>query len=124
MNNIIWRGSEKFGDDGELVDMILSREQRLAFQHLCKNASRTPDINLHIILLPCKHNLGCSVVSCRDISGHLRVLNTGETEVADLEVAVLVDEDIAGLEITVNDSCRVNIFQSALEATSDKILFE
>lgn len=115
VDNIIWWSSEELGDDGELVDVILSWEQRLAFQHLCENTSRTPNINFDVILLPCKHDFGGSVVSCRDISCHLRILNTGETKIADLKIAVLVDEDVAGLEITMNDTCRMNVFQSTLK---------
>lgn len=122
VDNIIWWSSEKFGDDGELVDVILSWEQRFAFQHLCEYTSRTPNINFHVILLPCKHDLWSSVVSCRDISCHLRILNTSETEIADLKIAVLVDEDVAGLEITMNDACRVNIFQSTLKSSISLIL--
>ena len=83
VDNVIWRGSQELSDDRELVDMILSREKRLALQHLCKDTSCTPDINLNIVLLPREHDLGRSVVSCRHISGHLGVLNTGETEIAD-----------------------------------------
>ena len=41
-------------------------------------------------------------------------LGYGKTEVADLEIAVLVDENVAGLEIAVDDACRVDIFQTAL----------
>lgn len=115
VDNIIWWCSEELSDDGELVYMILSGKQRLAFEHLCENTSRTPNINFHIVFLPSKHDLWCSVVSCRDISGHLRILNTSETEIADLEIAVLVDKNVAGLEITMNNPCGVNIFQSTLE---------
>ncbi len=97
-----------------MVDMILPREQRLALQHLCKDTSRAPDINLDIVLLPCEHDLGRSVVSCRDVTGHLRVLNTREAEVADLEIAVFIHEDVAGLEIAVDDACGVNIFETSL----------
>ena len=114
MDNIIWRCSEKLSDDGELVDVILSREQWLALQHLCEDASCTPDINLHIVLLPCEHNLRRSVISRGDISGHLGILNTRETEIADLQVAVLIYENIAGLEISVDDTCRMDIFQATL----------
>ncbi len=114
VDNIIWRGTEELSDDRELVDVILSREQRLALQHLCKDAPRTPDVNLHIIFLPCKHDLRSSVVSRRDISGHLRILNTGETEVADLEIAVLIDEDVARLEIAMDDTCRMDILETPL----------
>jgi hypothetical protein len=95
--------------------MVLSGEQRLALQHLCKDASRTPNVNLHVVLLPCEHNLWRSVVSRRDISGHLWVLDTCEAEIADLEIAVLVYEDVAGLEISVDNTCRVNIFQTTLD---------
>jgi hypothetical protein len=105
MDNIIWRCSQELSDDGELIDVILSREQWLALQHFCEDASRTPDINLYVVLLPCEHDLRRSVVSRGDISGHLGILDTRKTEIADLQVAILVYENIAGLEIPVNDAC-------------------
>jgi hypothetical protein len=95
--------------------VILSREKRLALQHLCKDTTGTPDVNFNIILLPCEHDLRRSVISRGDISGHLRILNSGQAKVADLEITVLVDEDIAGLEIAVDDTCRVDIFQTPLQ---------
>lgn len=77
LDNIIWRSTKKLGDDGELVDMVLAGEEGLAFKHLCENASCTPDVYLHVILLPCEHDFWRSVVSCRHITGHLRILNAG-----------------------------------------------
>ena len=68
----------------------------------------------HLVLLPSKHDLRCSVISRGDVSSHLGVLYTGETEVADLEIAVLVYENVAGLEITVDNTSGVDIFQTAL----------
>lgn len=94
--------------------MILSWEKRLALQHLSEDAPRTPDINLDIVFLPCKHDLRRSVVSCRDISSHLGVLQTRKTEIADLEVAIFVHEDVAGLEIAMDDACGVDILKTAL----------
>jgi hypothetical protein len=122
VDNIIRRGSEELRDDRKLVDMVLSWEKRLALQHLREDTTRTPDINLHIILLPCKHDLRRPVVSRRDISGHLGILQTGEAEVADLEIAVLVYEDVARLEIAMDDTCGVDIFETPLKewvSTSD-----
>lgn len=118
MNHIIRRGSQKLGDDGELVDVVLAREQRLALQHLCEDTTGAPDIHLHVVLLPCEHDLGSPVVSRRDVSGHLGILDAREAEVADLEVAVLIDQDVAGLEIAMDDACGVNIFQATLESWS------
>ena len=118
VDNIIWRGSEELRDDRKLVDMIFSWEKRLALQHLCENTARAPDIYLHIILLPCKHDLRRSVVSCRHISGHLGILQTGKAEVADLEIAVLVYENVTGLEIAMDDTCGVDILETALNEVS------
>jgi hypothetical protein len=114
LDNIIGGCTEKFGNDGELVHVVLSREERLALEHLGENASCTPDINLNIVLLPCEHDLRGSVVSGRYVTRHLGILYTGETEVANLEIAVLVDEDVAGLQVAVHNTSGVDIFQATL----------
>ena len=114
MDDIVWRCSKKLCDNRELVYVILSREQRLALQHLCEDAPRTPDIDFHVVLLPCEHDLRRSIVSRRDVSGHLRILDACETEIADLQVAVLINENVAGFEIPVDDACRVDVFQTTL----------
>lgn len=114
VDDIVGRSTEELGDNGELVDVVLAGEQRLALQHLGENASRTPDVDLNVVLLPCEHDLGSAVISRRDVASHLGVLNTGETEVANLQVAVLVDENVAGLQITVDYTSRVDVFQAAL----------
>lgn len=64
VDNIVRRRAKQFSDDGELVHVVLAREQGLALQHLGKDASSTPDIDLDIVLLPCEHDLGGAVVSC------------------------------------------------------------
>jgi hypothetical protein len=110
LDNIIWRGTEKLRNDGELVDVVLSGEQRLSLEHFREDAARAPDVHLDIVLLPREHDLRCSVVPCGDIAGHLGVLYTGESEIANLEIAVLVDEDVTGLQITMDDTGRVHVF--------------
>lgn len=120
MDNIVRWGSEQLGDDGKLVDVVLAGEQRLALKHLGKDTSNTPNINFNIVLLPSEHDLGSSVISCRDVTGHLGVLNTGQTKVANLQIAVLVDQNVAGLQVTVNNAGRVDVFQSALGTWSAK----
>lgn len=95
--------------------MVLSWEKRLARQHLREYTASTPYVNLHIILLPCQHDLGGTVVSRRDVSCHLGILNSREAEVADLKVAVLVDENIARFKVTVDDTGGMYIFQATLK---------
>ena len=82
--------------------MIFAGEQWFALQHLGEDATRAPDIYLDVVFLPCKHDLRSSIVPRRHVAGHLRVLDTGKTKVADFEVTVLVDEDVGGFKIAVN----------------------
>lgn len=100
--------------------MVLAREQRLALEHLGEDASCTPDINLHVVLLPGEHDLGGTIVSRRNVSSHLRILDSGQPEITNLEVAVLVDENVTGFEITVDDTGRVDVFQSSLQNVSGR----
>lgn len=55
-------------------------------------------------LLPSEHNFGCSVVAGADVAGHLGVLETGEAKVANLEIAVLIDQDVGGFEVSVDNT--------------------
>lgn len=114
LDDIIWRSAQEFCNDRELVDVVLSGEKRLALEHFCKDAACTPDVDLNIVFLPCKHDFRCAVVPGGDVSGHLRVLYTGQAEVADLQITVLVDEDVAGLQVTVHDTGGVDVFQPTL----------
>ena len=118
LDNIVWRSTQKFCDNGELVHVVLSGEQGLALEHFCEDAARTPDVDLDVVFLPCKHNLWCAVVARGNVSGHLGILYTGQTEVADLQIAVLVYENVAGLQVTVDNTSGVNIFQTTLSKVS------
>jgi hypothetical protein len=44
----------------------------------------------------------------------LRILDSCQTKVTDLQIAILVDKDVARFEITMDDSCRVYIFETTL----------
>lgn len=115
VDNIIGRGAKKFSDDGELVDVILSGEQGLAINHLRKNAPGTPDIDFDVVLLPGEHDLRSAVVSRRNVASHLRILKSGKTKIANLEIAILVDQDVTGLQVSVDHAGGMYVFQAALE---------
>lgn len=114
LNNIVRGSSQQLGDYAKLIDVIFSGEERLALQHLGKNAPGAPDVNLNIVLLPSQHDFRGTVVSRRDVARHLRVLDSGEAEIADLQVAVLIDENVAGLEVTVDNAGGMDILEPAL----------
>lgn len=76
-----------------------------------------------VVLLPREHDLGRAVVPRRDVTRHLWVCEPGQAKVANLEIAVLVDEDVGRLEIPVDDARRVNVFQAALKGAKTKVSF-
>lgn len=115
VDDIIGRCSEKLRDDGKLINVVLAGEQRLAVEHLGKDAACAPNVDLDVIFLPCEHNLGSAVVSGGNVARHLGVLNSGETKVANLQIAVFVDEDVARFQVTMNDAGRVDVLETALE---------
>jgi len=119
LNNVIWRSTKELCDDRELVDVVLSREQRLAFEHFRKDAACTPDINFDIVFLPCEHNFWCAVVAGRNVSSHLGILYTGQAKIADFQIAVLVHEDVARLQVTVDDTSGVDVFQATLQMSAE-----
>lgn len=90
---IRWLNPPLYFDNAILT--VLSWEQGLSFQHFSKDTASTPDINSDIILLPSQHDLGCTIISGGYVTCHLRILDTSKTEIANLEIAVLVDEDVA-----------------------------
>ena len=115
MDHIIRGSSEELGYDRELVHVVFPWKQWFTLKHFRKNTACTPDIHLHIILLPCKHNFRRPIVPGRHVTGHLRILYPRKAKVADLQIAVLIDKDIAGLEVPMYDTSRMNIFETALQ---------
>lgn len=127
LDYLIWWCAEELSDDGKLVDVVLAWEEGLAFEHLGKDASCTPDVDGNVVLLPGEHDFGSTVVSCADVSSHLRVLDTSETEIANLEIAILVDENVAWFQVTVDDTCRVDVLETTedlIQEVLDELLFE
>jgi len=118
LNDLVGWGAQQLCNDGELVDVVLAWKQWFPFQHLRKDTPCAPYVNLHIVLLPCEHNLRRAVVSRRHISRHLWVLDARKAKVADFQVAILVDEDVTGLQVAMDNPCRVYVFQTALPVSA------
>lgn len=118
VDHVIWGGAQELRDDGELVDMVLSGKEGLALEHLGKDAAGAPNVHLDVVLLPREHDLGRAVVPGRHVARHLGVLDSGEAKVADLEIAVLVDQDVARLQVTVDHARRVDILETTLRSVS------
>ena len=125
--DVVWGSAQKLCDNRELIDVILAGKQGLPLQHFGEDAASTPYVDLDIVFLPGQHDLGGPIVPCRDVACHLRVLDPSQAEIADLQIAVLVHEDVAGLEVSVHHAGGVHVFQSPqdlVEEILDKLLLE
>lgn len=90
--------------------MVLAWEQRLSIEHFGEDAASAPDIHLNIILLPGEHDLGCAVVSSGHISSHLGILNPGQAKIANLQITVLIDENVARFQVAMDNAGGVHVF--------------
>lgn len=55
---------------------------------------------------PIEHDLGCPVPSRSDVARHLVLRGSGQAEVQDLQLAVLVDRDVGRLQVLSSRSMR------------------
>lgn len=80
------------------------------------------------VTLETQHDFGCSVPACSNIFSHVpRVLlrihgeTSSQAEIADLQLTVCVDQKITGLEITMEDVCRVNVLETAKDLVDERL---
>jgi hypothetical protein len=104
-----------------LVNLGITREQRLAGAHLGKDAADRPHVDAGRVLPAAEQNLGGAVPQCDNLE-HVRLAHltgtlvgqylvgvcaeghakrAGQTKISELEIAVLVDEEILRLEIAM-----------------------
>lgn len=102
--------SQELSNQGEMVYIVLSREENFSQNHLRQNTSDAPDIYSIGVFLPSQYDLWSSIVSCGDIASHLLVLFSSQPKVTDFQVAVVVEQDVARFEVAMDDTGRMNEF--------------
>ena len=108
----------------DLVNLRVTREERLARAHLSEDATDRPHVNTSRVLSPTKQNLWRAVPECDDLyaasvgvpsrvvrDAHLMGIcpewhtkSTSKTEICQLEVTVLVDQQVLRLQVTMQNS--------------------
>lgn len=80
-----------------------------------------------------EHNFRCPIPARRDVFRHksliscgpgsttARGVTSGKTKITDLEFAISIDQEVTGLEIAVQDVCRVNVFQTAQSLINERL---
>jgi hypothetical protein len=118
------RGTENAEDLEDLVDLGVTWEERLAGSHLGEDAANGPHVDTSGVLATTKQNLRRAVPEGDDLVSVSTERNTegaSETKIGQLQVALLVDEQVLRLEVTVQDAVGMAV-ASALEELKGELL--
>ncbi len=106
----VGRSSEEFEDLEELADFGVTTEEDLAAGEFSHDATDGPEIDGRGVVLLTEENFGGAVPEGDDLVSvgvHGDLEGAGETEVGDLEGVVVLEEDVGGLQVAVNDAVAV-----------------
>lgn len=92
-------------DARKLLLFVLSREQRVTRIQLCKNTTKRPHVDCHIVRHS-QNDLGRPIESGLDVRVHLLVFETTASEINHLDAGFrgVLQQDILRLEITVHNA--------------------
>lgn len=96
-----------------LMHMVSSGKQRLSVHKLHKDATHRPHINGSSILWRVQQQLRCPVPSGDHIFSHELVLwsRSSKTKINDLQIAICIQQKVAGFQISMNNIGRMYVFQ-------------
>ena len=112
-------------DAYELVFVCCAGEEGAACVHLCHDAAGGPDVDASVVGAGAEEDVWGSVPERYDFIGEgvdWNAKSTSETEVSKLEHALVVYEEVLGLQIAVEDSvcvAEVNAFEELVHEGFD-----
>lgn len=78
------------------------------------------------VALEAEHNLWCSVPSRCDVFSHVPCIffrvnteTSRQTKISNLQLAIGIDQQVAGLQVTVQDIGAVNVFETAQDLVDE-----
>ena len=116
-------GSAQDAEDLEdFVDLGVAGEERLAGGHLGEDAADGPHVDTSGVLATTEKDLRCAVPESDDLVGVSAERNTkgaSQTKIGQLQVALLVDEQVLRLQVTVQDAVGMAVARALEELESE-----
>mmetsp|Transcript_39239 Transcript_39239/g.103439 ORF Transcript_39239/g.103439 Transcript_39239/m.103439 type:complete len:321 (-) Transcript_39239:246-1208(-) len=117
------RLAESLDDEPQLLQVVLAGEQRLAAEALGEDAAHRPDVDALVVGGVLDQQLRCAVPARDYIFRKLLrdgiVHTTGQPEIANFEVAILVDEQVVRLQVAMEHLGRVDGFEAAQDLVNE-----
>ena len=109
------RRSQEGEDLAELVDFVLALEEGLARQQLSKDTAQRPDVDLETVFVGPKKEVWAAVPECdnelSEVGWRRITCVASHAEVGELDLAAVVEEEIGGFEVSVQDPVRMEVFR-------------
>mmetsp|Transcript_22332 Transcript_22332/g.50434 ORF Transcript_22332/g.50434 Transcript_22332/m.50434 type:complete len:209 (-) Transcript_22332:438-1064(-) len=124
---LLARGAEDVDDQPQLVEVVAAGKERLPPNHLGKYTAHSPHIDRRRVRLVFHKELGRAVPARHNVLGQPQVLllriervdGARQTKIADLEITVLVHEEVAGLQVSVQHVRRVDGVHAAQDLVEE-----
>lgn len=100
------RSAHNLEDTHQFVFFFLAGEQRLHVAHLCEDAAHRPDIDIVGVFLRTQQNIGRPIPQGDHFMGETfrgDARCASESKVCDFEFVVIGDQQVLGLEVTMED---------------------
>ena len=118
---LLVRGAQHLDYETHLMNVVLPREEGLPAQNLGQDAPHRPDINRARVILAAEQQLRRPVPPRDHVLGHEPPLRRRprQPKVAYFQVAVRVQEQVAGLQIAVQHLRGVNVLEPAQDLVQE-----
>ena len=118
---LLVRGAQHLDYETHLMNVVLPREEGLPAQNLGQDAPHRPDINRARVILAAEQQLRRPVPPRDHVLGHEPPLRRRprQAKVAYFQVAVRVQEQVAGLQIAVQHLRGVNVLEPAQDLVQE-----
>ena len=108
----------------DLVDFRVSVEERPLLNHFCEYAANSPDIHTQTVLFLSQKHFGSPVPKRLDFMSKSLDGDTkrpSKSEIGDLQVSHLINQQILRLEIPMDDPARVAVVHSVNELVEEQL---
>ena len=117
-------GAHDFENLANLALAVLAWEEGLHLDHLSYDTSSCPHINLLVVKCRTEDELRCTIISRTDVRnrGISVVHSFGRAEITQFDfVAILIDQDVLRLHITMNDPLAMQVAQTPKQLPSEHL---
>mmetsp|Transcript_103327 Transcript_103327/g.332856 ORF Transcript_103327/g.332856 Transcript_103327/m.332856 type:complete len:310 (-) Transcript_103327:158-1087(-) len=118
------RGAELLEHLEDGVDLRIAREERRPCGHLRDDATHAPDVDGHAVACATQQDLWGSVPHGHHlvrVLGHGHGVGPSQAEVGDLQAQPGVDEEVLGLEVSMQDSVGVAEIDAVTQLVGEEL---